>query len=547
LTPDGPGEHVTRHLLAFIEHTSDIVGVVDDESRVVYLNDAARKRLGISDGAGLTTADMFPPETFAIYYETVRPVLLRRRTWRGQLPVLTAGGLAVPMDVALVADVAPGGEVRTLVAFGREIEGAEPAGDEVGSAVDGLTGLPTRTALEERMALALDRGSRDHHGVAVIVADVDGMGDVNDSFGTAFGDEVLRTLARSMAQVMRTGDTVARVGSDEFAVLLEGLDDTETAWEVAERLREAVAGASDELGDGSFSVSAGFGLAVAESGEAPGALLQRAQTAMRRATSVGGTPATMFDADTGITVTALADELALAVSHGLIRPHVQSVVDLATGTLVGYQGLARWAHPRHGMLEADQFVHLVAGTPILPVIDLAVLRRTAAAVARSARSGVPIRAYGHASRRLLGDAGAERYFVEIIDDLGVAPANLCIEIAHAVVARPSRTVESALRTLRDIGVRLVLSGVDGECDVNEIVAHGFDELRLDRRLVRDAGRDPVRRRLAHGTIALANALGLVVVAVGIETEAERTQMLDAGCDYGEGHLFGAVQPAGAVD
>jgi EAL domain-containing protein (putative c-di-GMP-specific phosphodiesterase class I) len=255
----------------------------------------------------------------------------------------------------------------------------------------------------------------------------------------------------------------------------------------------------------------------------------------------------MFDADMGITVTTLADELALAVSHGLIRPHVQPVVDLETGALAGYQGLARWAHPRHGMLEADQFVHLVAGTPILPVIDLAVLRRTAAAAARSARSGVPIRAYGHASRRLLGDTTADRYLLEIIDDLGVAPANLCIEVAHAIVARPSRTIESALRTLREVGARLVLSGVDGECDVNEIVAYGFDEVRLDRRLVRDAARDPVRRRLAHGTIALARALGLDVIAVGIETESDRAQMFDAGCDYGEGFLFGPVRPAGDVD
>jgi EAL domain-containing protein (putative c-di-GMP-specific phosphodiesterase class I) len=268
---------------------------------------------------------------------------------------------------------------------------------------------------------------------------------------------------------------------------------------------------------------------------------------MLRSKSVGGARTTMFESDAALTVTTLADELAFAVSHGLIRPHVQPVVDLETEALVGYQGLARWAHPRHGMLEADQFVHLVAGTPILPVIDLAVLRRTAAAAARSARSGLPIHAYGHVSRRLLGDAGAERYLVEIIDDLGVAPCNLCIEVAHAVVARPSRTIESALRTLREIGVRLVLSGVDGECDVNQIVAYGFDELRLDRRLVRDAARDAVRRRLAHGTIALARALGLVVIAVGVESEAERDQMLEAGCDYGEGLLFGPVQPAGAVD
>ena len=91
----------------------------------------------------------------------------------------------------------------------------------------------------------------------------------------------------------------------------------------------------------------------------------------------------------------------------------------------------------------------------------------------------------------------------------------------------------------------MLSAVDGACEVNEIVEYGFDELRLARRLVRDAGRDPTRRRVAHGTIALARALGLTVIAVGVETDAERDDLRDAGCDYGEGWLFGAVRPAGA--
>ena len=100
--------------------------------------------------------------------------------------------------------------------------------------------------------------------------------------------------------------------------------------------------------------------------------------------------------------------------------------------------------------------------------------------------------------------------------------------------------------LREIGVRTVLSGVDGQCDVNEIVEYEFDELRLSPRLVHDASRDPARRRVAHGTIALARSLGLTVIAAGIETDVERVAMRDAGCDYGQGNLFGSVQPAGAM-
>jgi hypothetical protein len=232
MTRDEPDDELTSRLLAFIERTSDLVGVVDEQGGVRYLNEAARKRLGVGDASGITTADVFPPASFSRYYDDVRPALLRTGTWHGELAVLTGSGAAVPMLLTIVAHVGPGGEVNGMVTYGREIA-ARPDSTEF-----------------------------DH--------------DVN------------------------------------------------------------------EYPDGS--------------------------------------------------ATSLAGELAVAVSHGLIQPHVQSVVELHTGVVVGYQGLARWEHPQRGLLEAEQFVDSVGNTPVLPVVDLAVLRRTAAAAARTARSGARVRA-----------------------------------------------------------------------------------------------------------------------------------------------------------
>jgi diguanylate cyclase (GGDEF)-like protein len=547
VTPGSSDALVTSQLIAFADRTSDLVGVIDGESQVLYLNEAARKRLGLGDSTGLTTADLFPPQSFVRYYDEVRPALLRFGTWHGELAVLTGSGEAVPMAMTVVGRVSPGGEVDGLVALGREI-GPSPVAALTSYLVhDELTGLPGRAILDDRMRVALAHAARDGRRVAVILADVDAMKDINDSFGHAVGDNVLRGIARVMSRELRSGDTVARLGGDEFVVLLDGLDETETGWLVAERLRDAICSPAVEPGADGPAVTASFGLAVGTSDDSPAELLHRADAAMYRAKAMGGAKVVVFEDGAEVSITALADELAIAVSHGLIRPHVQPVVDLDTGALVGYQGLARWEHPRRGLLDAEQFVDLVSNTPILPVIDLAVLRRTAAAAARSARSGVRMRAYGHLSRRLIGDGDVERYIGEIVGDLGIAPADLCVEVAHALVARPSRRVEGTLRGLREFGVRTVLSAVDGGCEVNEIVQYGFDELRLARRLVRDAGHDPTRRRVAHGTIALARALGLTVIAVGVETEAERADMRDAGCDYGEGNLFGSVQPAGAID
>ncbi len=493
---------VVAQLLEFVDHTSDLVGIVDEQSGVQYLNDAARKRLGFGDGDGLTTAELFPAEVFARYYEEVRPALLRHGTWRGELAVLTASGEALPMAMTVVARVGPGGEVNGLVTLGRELARPSLTPPAAPLGIDELTGLPGRAVLDDRLRVALAHAARDGRTVALILADVDSMKDVNDSFGHAVGDDVLREVSRRMARALRSGDTVSRVGGDEFVVLVDGLDEAATIWQVAERLRNAICGDPVEVAAYAISLAASFGLAVAHPDDDPVELLERADRAMYRAKAMGGATVVVYEEGTDSSITMVAGELAHAVSHGQIRPHVQTVVDLHSGVLVGYQGIARWDHPRRGLLDAGEFINVVANTPIVPVIDLAVLRQTAAAAAHTARNGLRVCAYGHLSRWLLGDVGIERYLTEIIDDVGIAPSELGVEIAHALVARPSRAVASTLRALREIGIRTVLSGVDGQCEVNEIVEYEFEELRLAPRLVRDAGRDPARRRVAYGTVAL---------------------------------------------
>ena len=298
------------------------------------------------------------------------------------------------------------------------------------------------------MRVALAHAARDGRSVAVILADVDAMKDINDSFGHAVGDDVLRRVARAMSRGVRTGDTVARLGGDEFVVLVDGLDETDTAWQVAERLRDAVCRAPVEPGAERFVVTASFGLAIATPDDAPAELLQRADAAMYRAKAMGGAKVVVFEDGADVSITTLADELAVAVSHGLIRPHVQSVVDLDTGSarrIPGPRALgtspARAARRRSSSSTSWRTRRSCRSSTSRCSGGLQ------RAAARTARNGLRVRAYGHLSRRLIGDVDLERYLTEIVDDLGIAPSDLCVEIAHSLVARPSRTVESTLRTI----------------------------------------------------------------------------------------------------
>ena len=404
--------------------------------------------------------------------------------------------------MTVVARVGPGGEVNGLVTFGREIETpSRPLGTRRSCTTSSPAcpaGRSSTTASASRSA----RAARDGRRVAVILADVDAMKDINDSFGHAVGDDVLRGLARAMSSGVRTGDTVARFGGDEFVVLVDGLDESDTAWQFAERLqRRGVPGARSKRRAGALVVTASFGLAVGTPIDSPAELLQRADAAMYRAKAMGGGKVVVFEDGAEVSITTLADELAVAVSHGLIRaaratgrrPRHGTCSSGTRGSLVGNI-------PSAGSSKPEQFVDVVANTPILPVVDLAVLRRTAAAAARTgplrparARLRAPV---PPADRRRRPRALPHR---RSSTTSGIAPSDLCVEIAHALIARPSATVERALRDLRETGVRTVLSAVDGECEVNEIVEYGFDELRLaaaprPRRRTRP---DPPARRARH--------------------------------------------------
>ena len=370
---------VPRLLLSYIADTSDLVGVVDSQGNVIYLNDAARARLGVGDADDLSNSDIFPAEAFTLYYENVRPVLLRDKVWTGPLPVRVEGGAARMMTVTVVAGVGPGGEIEWLVAHGREL-------------------------LEE--------------------LEVKG--------------------ARTM---------------------------------------------------------------------------------------------------TTTSVDPMAHELAYAVSQGRIAPYVQAVVDVRSRDVVGYQGLARWRHRTRGLLEAAAFIDFVADSPTAPVIDLAVIRDTAAVAARGARGGGQLRVYAHLSRRLLADEQLERYLSEIVEDLALADGQLCACIAQPLVTHPARSLPETLESLRARGIRLVLTDVGYERDATDIVPHGFAELRLSREIVVDCDVDAARALVVRETAAFARGLGLAASAVAVETPAQFDVVAEAGCDLAVGHLFGVPVPA----
>ena len=234
-------DEVAARLVDYMERTTDLVGVADDRGNVIYLNRAARERLGLPvDGElpKLSTDDLFPDEAFDIYYEQIRPRLLMGEVWNGSLPVRGAGTQTTDMWVTVVGEVLAGGEVASLVMSARDVTEWRHIHEEPGrhATHDELTGAATRTLLMDHTDIALARARRTGSSVAMMFVDLDDLKAVNDSFGHQAGDAVLIEVAKRLHDAVRAIDTVARVGGDEFVVLFDGVDDEQEAESLATRV-----------------------------------------------------------------------------------------------------------------------------------------------------------------------------------------------------------------------------------------------------------------------------------------------------------------------
>ena len=412
---------------------------------------------------------------------------------------------------------------------------------------DALTGLPNRVYLRDRLERAIARVRREpERNFALLYIDVDRFKQINDSHGHLVGDQVLKEVARRLGNVVRDPDVVARLSGDEFAVLLEYVDLPDTASKVAQRI-VALQAAPIDVGDHRLESSASIGVAIGDRRyHAVDAILRDADIALYRAKQHGRNRFVLFDDQlhrAAMDDLALERELRAADDTQAFVPWYQPVVRLEDAGVAGYEALLRWQHPRRGVLAPADFLQVAEDSGLIEQIDWQVFRRACEGARELLAPGQFIAV--NVTPRLLRLRDFDRRLLQLLEDAGLPPAALRIELTEDALFGDPDAVAAVLHRLRAAGVEAVLddfgTGVSALGSVHQLPLR---MVKIDREVIAQLDRSHARR--GHATVgavlALTRALGMESVAEGVETDAQRAFLSRMGCRYGQGHLFGRAQP-----
>ena len=416
---------------------------------------------------------------------------------------------------------------------------------------DELTGLPNRALLSDRLGHALVRSERHESLVAVLFLDLDRFKIVNDSLGHEVGDELLEAVGQRLQGCLRPGDTAARIGGDEFVVLLENIGSASYAVRVAERIIAALIDPFDVAGH-EMVVTTSIGIALASHGCSASDLLRDADIAMYRAKDKGKSRYQVFDASMNAPAMRrleLESQLRRGIEHGELKVYYQPKVEIYDGRLVGMEALVRWEHPERGLISPAEFVPLAEETGLILPLGRWVLKE-ACKQAREWQDLYPD-CLPTMSVNLSARQFQQPYLLQeissVLDETELEPCGLVLEITESVLMEDARANIATLEGLKGLGVGLAIDDFGtGYSSLDYLKRFPVDVIKIDRSFVDGLGQSPKDAAIVQAVIDLATALDLEPIAEGIETPEQARQLSDMGCRVGQRYYFARPLPSNEV-
>jgi diguanylate cyclase (GGDEF)-like protein/PAS domain S-box-containing protein len=555
------GTHQRERLAAITSSLGEGVCAVSRNGRITFMNPAASSMLGWDALAELQNLSIVPDSEPGLAAPSFILGPAMRSMTTGQSVIShdsrferRDGSL---IDVAftvspIIGEDAPSGAVLVF----RDIRERKELEDQLtrNAFHDSLTGIPNRRLLLDHVDHALRRAdhSEEHH--AVLFADIDRFTIINDSLGHHAGDYLLIEVAGRIRESIRPGDMVARMGGDEFAVLLESISDANEAVLMAHRMLDSLR-EPFSLPDGHDVVATmSIGIAVSARGESRDDVLHNADVAMHRAkASPGGGQVEIFDVDVMGTRSAERIDLEAALRQALTRNEIevyyQPHVDLSTECVVGAEALVRWHHPQRGLLAPTEFITLAEETGlILPLGHFVLEQACRQAKQWQDELDVTLTIGVNLSARQFQQAGLGQEVKDVLDLSGVSPSQLCLEITESLAMDDVNRTSDVLTGLKALGVKVAIDDFGtGHSALGYLARFPVDVVKIDRSFVDGVDSDPVKSAIVSAVINLSLAIGSTTVVEGIETAGQLKHLRDLGCTTAQGYYFARPGPAHALE
>jgi diguanylate cyclase (GGDEF)-like protein/PAS domain S-box-containing protein len=526
------------------ENSTDMISRSTPRGRFLYVSDAARQILGYTPNEmiGHSIFEYALPEDHPILrrvdlFDTPQTFSYRVRRKDGEVIWFESRNRAL-RDA--------NGNVTEVVAVSRDVSERRRAEEQIEYQAyhDALTGLPNRALFRDRLTIALAHAKRQQSPVALMFLDLDRFKNVNDTLGHSLGDELLKVIAGRLSAVLREEDTIARMGGDEFTVLIANITSEADTPFIAQKLLDAVAQPLGIEGHELF-ITTSIGIAVyPNDGDSAEALLKNADNAMYRAKEIGRSSYQLSAVSTSErSVDRLSMENALrhAIDRGEFVLHYQPQIRTDTMEVVGMEALLRWNRPEHGIVMPEMFIPLAEETRLILPIGEWVLRE---ACRQAKQWPKPLRLAVNLSPRQFQQSDLRTMIRAALDESSLDANLLELEITESTAMHNTERTLATMRGLREMGVRIALDDFGtGHSALNYLRSFPIDSVKIDQAFVHEIEVSASDRAIVSAVIAMAHGMNLRVTAEGVETEAQFAFLREQGCEEVQGFLFGRPSAA----
>src|SRR5919106_2157517 len=553
ITQQKEAQKLSTLLATAIEHAGDVIEITDAESRFEYVNSAFERISAYSraDALGETPFSLLMSDPKdEPHYRAVQNAIASGQVWHGTLTGRRKNGTLYEQEATISPVRNADGEITHYVAVKRDITERLQSQARIWHLAhhDALTDLPNRVLFQDRLQQAVAQARRNGLLVAILFVDLDNFKDVNDALGHEFGDLLLKEVTLRLRECTRDTDTVARLGGDEFALIHAGLDRSEWAAKLAEKVLERLSEPFSLEGQ-EVHVSASIGVTICPlDHDDPNQIVKNADMAMYRAKNTGRANYQFYKEDMNLAFQArkaLERDLRKALANDELDVFYQPQVDARRSLIVGAEALVRWPHPDRGMISPAEFVPIAEECGLIVPLGEWVLQTACTQNKRWQDLGLPpVRVAVNLSAQQFLYRDLVASVVRALETSSLDHGYLELEITEGILMRETEVTISTLRRLTELGIQIAVDDFGtGYSSMAYLKRFPVNKIKIDRAFVTDVTTDHGDAAIVGAVIGLAHGLGLTVAAEGVETFEQVAHLRARGCDELQGYYFGRPMTA----